>query len=173
VTATKKDRTSDGAAETRGSAAPGALARGVIAGMIVCLAFFSAFGYAMLRASHGAEGGTGRSGGTARAAVTGPTVTGPAAIAVTSSDQRAPQSVTVNVSKGYFDPSVVRVRAGVPVRLSFGRGSGCMSEVLIEEFGVRRDLTRSGAVVELPALPPGEYAFSCGMGMAHGSIVAR
>lgn len=83
------------------------------------------------------------------------------------------QRIAVDVSAGYFDPNVIRVQAGVPVEITFGEGSGCMAEVMFKDFGVFEDLTNGGAVVQLPALDPGEYGFSCGMEMVFGVVIAE
>ncbi|MRR38035.1 ATPase [bacterium] len=81
------------------------------------------------------------------------------------------QRISIDVSKGYFDPTVIRATAGIPLELTFGEGSGCMAQVAFPDFDILKDLTRGGAVVELPALEPGEYGFSCGMSMVFGSLV--
>lgn len=83
------------------------------------------------------------------------------------------QRISVDVSNGYFDPTVIRASAGIPLELTFGEGSGCMAQVAFPEFDIVKDLTRGGAAVELPALEPGEYGFSCGMSMVFGSLVVE
>jgi plastocyanin len=83
------------------------------------------------------------------------------------------QRVSVDVSKGFFDPMVVDVRAGEPLEITFGQGQGCMAKVLMSDFGVSQDLTSGGAVVKLPVMKPGEYTFSCGMKMQFGKLVVK
>lgn len=83
------------------------------------------------------------------------------------------QRISVDVSEGYFNPNVLRLAAGVPTVITFGEGSGCMAEVMIKDFGVFENLTQGGAVVEIPALQPGEYGFSCGMEMVFGVLVVE
>lgn len=83
------------------------------------------------------------------------------------------QLIHVDVSAGYFDPNVIRVTAGIPIELTFSEGSGCMSEVMFKDFAVFESLTDGGAVIELPALEPGEYEFSCGMGMVFGTLAVE
>jgi hypothetical protein len=83
------------------------------------------------------------------------------------------QRIAIDVSKGYYDPTVVEAKAGVPLEITFGQGQGCLSEVLFPDFGVRQSLTQGGAVVKLPAMGPGERTFSCGMQMVFGKIVVR
>lgn len=83
------------------------------------------------------------------------------------------QEISVDVSRGYFDPGLIKAEVGVPLRVSFGRGTGCMARVRFDEFGIDRDLTAGGAVVDLPALEKGEYQFSCGMAMVFGKLVVE
>jgi len=84
------------------------------------------------------------------------------------------QRVRVEV-KGGYTPSVVRVRAGVPVRLEFHRDetNTCTEEVVLPDFGIRTFLPahRTTPVSFTPA--EGTYEFSCGMGMVRGKIVAE
>ena len=84
------------------------------------------------------------------------------------------QRVRVQV-KGGYSPSVVRVRAGVPVRLEFHRDetNTCTEEVVLPDFGIRTFLPahRTTPVSFTPA--EGTYEFTCGMGMVRGKIVAE
>ncbi len=82
------------------------------------------------------------------------------------------QRVVVAVADGY-DPDTIIVMAGVPVRIAFSEGHGCLGEVVFESLGVQADLEHGGAVVDLPALEPGTYPFSCGMRMVHGRVIAE
>lgn len=85
-------------------------------------------------------------------------------------------SVTVRTSVyGYgYDPAVVEVPSGVPVRLVFDvkELTGCNSVIRIPSLGVNIQLRKGENSVDLPALKEGTYDFSCGMGMLRGKIVA-
>lgn len=83
------------------------------------------------------------------------------------------QRVSIDLSKGYYDPTVIHAKADIPLEISFGQGQGCLASVLVPDFGIDQDLTRGGAVVRLPAMPAGEYSYSCGMRMAYGKIVVE
>jgi plastocyanin domain-containing protein len=95
----------------------------------------------------------------------------PAALA--SVDGGGVQRIRVEVKGGYL-PSVIRVRAGIPVRLDFHRdeSSGCTEEVVLPDFGIRTYLPahRTTPVSFTPA--EGTYEFTCGMGMVRGTIIA-
>lgn len=83
------------------------------------------------------------------------------------------QRIGVDLSQGFYDPTVIEAKAGVPLEITFGQGQGCLAAVLFPAFGIQQDLTNGGAVVKLPAMQPGEYEFSCGMKMVFGKIVVR
>lgn len=96
-----------------------------------------------------------------------------AGVTVTLSEDGV-QHVRVEV-KGGYSPSLVRVRAGTPVRLEFHRDetNPCSEEVVIPDFGIRTFLPphQTTAVSFTPA--EGTHEFACGMGMLRGSIVAE
>ena len=87
----------------------------------------------------------------------------------------AAQEATITVRGGY-SPSVVRAKAGLPVRLTFDRQetSGCSEEVVFSDFGIRRFLpANKQTVIEVTPPAAGVYEFTCGMGMLHGKLVAE
>ena len=78
--------------------------------------------------------------------------------------------------RGGYDPAIVRVPAGRPVRLVFDRQetSGCSEEVVFPAFGIRKFLPAGQpTTVEITPPSPGRYEFMCGMSMLHGAIVAE
>ena len=83
------------------------------------------------------------------------------------------QEISVLVKGGYH-PGVVRVAAGVPLRLNFRReeASACSEVVVFDDFGVRADLPQ-GRVVPVELLPAGtgEYVWTCGMTLVQGRLV--
>ena len=88
-------------------------------------------------------------------------------------DGAGTQRVRIEVRGGY-DPAVIRVRAGTPVRLEFHRDetNPCTEEVVLPDFGIRTFLPahETTAVSFTPA--EGRYEFACGMGMVRGTIIA-
>jgi plastocyanin len=83
------------------------------------------------------------------------------------------QRIAVDLSQGFYDPTIIEAKAGVPLEIAFGQGQGCLSAVLVPSANVNQDLTSGGAVVKLPPMQPGEYEFSCGMHMVYGKIVVK
>lgn len=85
------------------------------------------------------------------------------------------QEVTITVNGGY-DPAAVRVKHGCPVRLVFDRQetAGCSEEVVLGDFGVRRFLPPfQKTSVEFTPESPGNYEFTCGMGMLRGRLIVE
>lgn len=85
------------------------------------------------------------------------------------------QDVTIRVEGGY-DPSVVEVVVGRPVRLTFDRreSNPCSEELVIGALGIRRDLPAfERTAVEFTPNTAGRHDFTCGMGMLHGTLVVK
>ena len=96
------------------------------------------------------------------------------ATVATAAAPGAAVDVTVRVEGGY-SPSVIEVPAGSRVRMTLDRreDNPCSDELVIADFGIRRALPAfKTTVVEFTATP-GTHDFKCGMGMLHGSIVAK
>lgn len=94
---------------------------------------------------------------------------------VRATERDGVQEASVLVKGGYRPDTIVAAQ-GKPVRLLFRReeSSPCSEEVVFERFGVRARLPQGQEVaVELPASEPGEYAFACGHGMLHGTLVVE
>ena len=82
------------------------------------------------------------------------------------------QSATITV-KGGYSPAVISMRTGTPITLTFDRQETgeCTSHVVFADLGLDAMLPGNATTdVELPALPPGEYPFACGMNMVHGML---
>jgi plastocyanin domain-containing protein len=99
---------------------------------------------------------------------------GAAHAAVATTGTAGQQEVRITIHGGY-EPAVVRVAAGRPVRLVFDRQetSSCSEEVVFPAFGLRRFLP-AYETTTLEVTPPaaGTYEFTCGMGMLHGRLIA-
>lgn len=99
-------------------------------------------------------------------------VTGNAVPGAAQSDGSV-QKISVDLSKGYYDPNVVTLKAGLPAEITFGQSSGCTGQVMSQQLGFFEDLTAGPRTVKLPALEKGTYSFSCGMQMVFGKIVVE
>lgn len=82
--------------------------------------------------------------------------------------------LTVLVEAGY-SPAEIEVPAGSRVRMTFDRreDNPCSDELVMPDFGIRRELPAfKKTVIELTATP-GRHEFKCGMGMLHGALIAK
>ncbi len=85
------------------------------------------------------------------------------------------QEVEITV-KGGYSPNLIRVQAGVPLRLVFDRqeNSDCSSRVVFPDFGVSKSLAAFGrTTVEFTPTEAGEFGFACGMNMLHGTLLVE
>ncbi|MBI2984067.1 MAG: sulfite exporter TauE/SafE family protein [Candidatus Kerfeldbacteria bacterium] len=84
-------------------------------------------------------------------------------------------SLTINVLNNGYEPNIVTVPAGQPVELSLvtNNNAGCTQLFRIPKLQIERSLPRTGTTLVSAIFPaPGEYTFSCGMGMFRGTIQA-
>jgi len=85
------------------------------------------------------------------------------------------QEVKITV-KGGYDPDVIVVKKGIPVRLNFYRDetADCSDTVVFGDFNVRKPLLAFQTTsVEFTPEKEGEYVFTCGMGMLRGKLIVR
>jgi plastocyanin domain-containing protein len=119
-------------------------------------------------------------GATATAQATQPTAT-----AATTADHSARATATraatgtadlqLTVDGTGYHPSSISAPSGKPVRLTITRTSdeGCGQQIVFPSLNIRRDLPLNEAVtVEFTMPASGSVAFTCGMDMLRGSIVA-
>ena len=85
------------------------------------------------------------------------------------------QEVDITV-KGGYSPNLIRVREGVPLRLTFDRqeSGDCTSRVVFADFNASKSLPAFGtATLEFTPDKIGEFDFACGMNMIHGTLVVE
>lgn len=85
------------------------------------------------------------------------------------------QKATVTIDGGYT-PAAIAVTAGKPVELTFVRKetSGCGNVVRFPGLNIERTLAPGGrTVVTFTPKKSGAIAFTCGMGMYRGQVVAK
>lgn len=85
------------------------------------------------------------------------------------------QEIKVQV-KGGYDPDVLVVEAGRPVRIDFQRNetADCSEEIVLGDFGIRKKLPAFRTTpVEFTPEEPGEYTFTCGMAMMRGKLIVE
>jgi plastocyanin domain-containing protein len=80
------------------------------------------------------------------------------------------------VVKGGYDPDVILVKKGIPVRLDFYRDetADCSDTIVFGDFKIRKPLPAYKTTpVEFTPKKAGEYVFTCGMGMLRGKLIVR
>ena len=86
------------------------------------------------------------------------------------------QSASVDLTERGYEPAGVRLRRGVPARVTFTRkvSATCATEVVLPDYGIRRALPLDEPVtVEFTPEKAGEFTFSCGMGMLRGALIVK
>lgn len=83
------------------------------------------------------------------------------------------QKVTIDLTTGSYSPNQISAKAGVPLELDFkGPASGCNGYVVSQQLGFQQDVS-NGGTIQVPALQPGTYTFTCSMGMYVAQIVVK
>lgn len=172
--------------------------RYIVLAVVVVGAFLGAYQFAQARTSGGAAGGAqgavaavtpgtapagastsdplgGAGAGCSCCGSSAPTADGVTGDKLEGTAEQADgvQSISVDLSQGYYQPNVIKLAAGVPAQITFGQGSGCTAQVMSKDLGFFEDLTAGPVTVKLPALDAGEYSFACGMEMVFGKIVVE
>jgi Cu+-exporting ATPase len=85
------------------------------------------------------------------------------------------QEATIIV-KGAYQPNVITVQAGKPVALTFDRQEAveCSRYVTIDGLKIRQDLpANQKTTIRFTPEKPGEYTFTCDMGMYQGRLIVQ
>jgi plastocyanin len=154
----------------RGSVTPSAVASGPIAAPGSTGATGGCCGG---KAAASAAGGTGATGAATGGCCGGTGAPAGAQKPKSATVSGAVQKITIDTSKGYYNPSTVNLKAGVPAEITFTQSSGCLAQVQSSDLNFSEDLTGGPKTIKLGALKAGTYAFSCGMQMQFGSIVVK
>ncbi len=91
--------------------------------------------------------------------------------------QGSPQQVqeaTVKVTEKGYEPAELKLRLGVPARLTFIRETDatCGTEVVFPEYDINQVLPlKERVIVEFTPQKSGEFGFTCGMKMLKGKLV--
>lgn len=86
------------------------------------------------------------------------------------------QSLTVLVTDKGFEPAGLKLKLGIPARVTFIRkvDATCATEVSIPDFNIKRELPlNEPVVVEFTPGKPGDISFVCGMGMQRGRFIVK
>ena len=83
------------------------------------------------------------------------------------------QIVNMDVDASGYSPNSFVVKLGVPVRwnVNVKQLTSCNQELVLNQYGIDRNLKKGLNVIEFTPNKEGTLAFSCGMGMLRGSFV--
>ena len=84
--------------------------------------------------------------------------------------------MSVSLTEKGFEPGSIKLRKGVPTRLTFMRKveASCGTEVVIPDYGIKRELPFNQTItIELTPNKTGEIQFACGMDMFKGKLIIR
>lgn len=101
-----------------------------------------------------------------------------AAFALSPATEARPrvQQFTIKVSKRGFEPVTLKLRRGVPARITFLRTTDntCAKEIVLRDFSIRKALPlNQPVVVTLTPDKKGEFDFTCGMNMMRGKLIVQ
>jgi hypothetical protein len=94
------------------------------------------------------------------------------AVPATISADGKSQEHSIKVAQG-LDPSVIRAKAGIPLRIQFGQGTNHLVSVSIPELGASADLSTGGGVLDIKDPKPGTYKILCAEGVADGTLLVE
>ena len=85
------------------------------------------------------------------------------------------QTAAVEVTSKGFEPDSLKLKAGVPAKVTFVRKTDqtCAKEVVIKEYGIERKLPLNEPVTVEFTPRKGEFTFACGMNMIKGKLIVE
>lgn len=83
------------------------------------------------------------------------------------------QTVRMDLTYRGYVPNVLYIKKGVPVRwiINVKQMSGCTNAILVEKFGIRKNLKSGENIIEFTPTETGEIPFSCWMKMVWGKFI--
>ncbi|MFA7244703.1 MAG: sulfite exporter TauE/SafE family protein [Candidatus Magasanikbacteria bacterium] len=85
------------------------------------------------------------------------------------------QVVKMAVEYSGYNPEVIKIKAGVPVRWEIDgkQVTGCTSEIVVPDLNIKKKLNQGLNIVEFTATEKGTLNFSCWMGMVRGKFIVE
>ncbi len=86
------------------------------------------------------------------------------------------QTARITLNEQGYQPASVKLRAGIPTRLTFVRQveATCGTEIVLADYGIKKDLPlREPVTIEFTPAKSGEFSFACGMNMLKGKLIVR
>jgi plastocyanin domain-containing protein len=86
------------------------------------------------------------------------------------------QTAKITITTRGYEPSGLKFRKGIPVRVTFLRTTDatCVKEIVFPDFNIRRALPlNQPVVVSFTPRKRGTFAFVCGMNMMSGQLIVQ
>jgi plastocyanin domain-containing protein len=89
--------------------------------------------------------------------------------------QGGAQTATVDVTGKGFEPDSLKLKVGVPAKVTFVRKTDetCAKVVVIKDYGIERKLPLNEPVTVEFTPRKGEFTFACGMNMVKGKLIVE
>jgi plastocyanin domain-containing protein len=89
--------------------------------------------------------------------------------------QDGAQTATIEINSKGFEPSGLKLKAGVPAKVTFVRKTDetCAKEVVIKDYDIERKLPLNEPVTVEFTPRKGEFTFACGMNMIKGKLIVE
>jgi sulfite exporter TauE/SafE/copper chaperone CopZ len=91
------------------------------------------------------------------------------------SDQQNYQVVNMKITSSGFEPNVLKIKSGVPVKwiINGDQATGCTSRIIVPSMNISKSIVSGENVVTFTPASKGDLNFSCGMGMVRGKFVVE
>lgn len=85
------------------------------------------------------------------------------------------QIVKMNLTYNGYEPNVLYVKKGIPVRwiITAKQISGCTNEIILHDYDIRKTLKIGENIIEFTPTQTGEIKFSCWMRMVWGKFIVN
>ena len=86
------------------------------------------------------------------------------------------QSAKITITVRGYQPVALRLRKGIPARITFLRTTDamCIKEIVLLDFNIRRTLAlNQPVVVSFTPQNKGTFTFLCGMNMMRGQLIVQ
>jgi plastocyanin domain-containing protein len=86
------------------------------------------------------------------------------------------QTAKVEITRQGYKPGSLKLRVGVPARVTFVRTTDatCAKEIVLRDFNIRRALPlNQPVVIRFTPTEKGEFTFACGMNMMRGQLIVE
>lgn len=89
--------------------------------------------------------------------------------------QNSQQVVTMKITSRGFEPSVIKIKSGVPVKwvIQGDQVSGCTNKIIIPSLDISKDIKFGENIVSFTPTKKGDLPFSCWMGMVRGKFIVE